>query len=109
MFHLASFDEIAGVAHGIEVTNPNMVARIRRAADSLNRYEIAARLGRAITEAADAAHLRDFEEAEFGEASADAIVDCEYQDELAAAWSLVAAEHQLISPETIIAHDGSVH
>ena len=42
-------------------------------------------------------------------ASADAIVDCEYQDELAAAWSLVAAEHQLISPETIIAHDGSVH
>ncbi|MDE8650603.1 hypothetical protein [Novosphingobium album (ex Liu et al. 2023)] len=109
MFHLASFDEITGVAYGIEVTNPTMVARIRRAADSLNAYEIAARLAQAITEAADAAHIRDFEEAQFGEASADAVVDCEYHDELAAAWSLVAAEHQLIIPEIIIAHDGSVH
>jgi hypothetical protein len=109
MFHLASFDEIAGAAHGIEVTNPSMVARIRRAADSLNPYEIAARLAQAITEAADAAHTRDFEQAQFGEASADAIVDCEYYDELAAAWSLVTAEHQLITPEIIIAHDGSVH
>ena len=63
----------------------------------------------AITEAADAAHTRDFEDAQFGEASADAIVDCEYYDELAAAWSLVAAEHQLITPEILIAHDGSVH
>ncbi|MFT4026825.1 MAG: hypothetical protein QM676_08505 [Novosphingobium sp.] len=109
MFHLASFDEIAGVAHGIEVTNPSMVARIRHAADSLNAHEIAARLAQAITVAADAAHTRDFEEAQFGEASADAIVDCEYYDELAAAWSLVAAEHQLITPEIIIAYDGSVH
>lgn len=109
MFHLATFDEIAGVEHGIEVTNPSMVARIRRAADSLGRYEIAARLAQAITEAADAAHTRAFEQAQFGEASADAIVDCEYYDELAAAWSLVAAEHQLITPETILAHDGSVH
>lgn len=109
MFHLASFDEIAGVAHGIEVTNPWLVARIRRAAENLNAYEIAARLGQVITEAADAAHARAFEEAEFGEASADAIVDCEYYDELAATWSLVAAEHQLITPETILAHDGSVH
>jgi hypothetical protein len=109
MFHLASFDEIAGVTHGIEVTNPSMVARIRRAADSLNRCEIAARLAQAITEAADAAHTRDFEEAQFGEASADAIVDCEYYEELASAWSLVAAEHQLITPESILAHDGSVH
>ncbi len=109
MYHLASFDEIAGVAHGIEVTNPWLVERIRRAADSLNRYEIAARLAQAITEAADAAHVRAFELDQFGEASADAIVDCEYQDELAAAWSLVAAEHQLITPETIHAHDGSVH
>ena len=109
MFHLASFDEIAGVAHGIEVTNPWLVARIRRAAENLNAYEIAARLGQAITEATDAAHARDFEQAQFGEASADAIVDCEYYDELAAAWSLVASEHQLISADAIFSHVGSVH
>ena len=60
-------------------------------------------------EAADAAHVRAFEEAQFGEASADAIVDSEYYDDLAAAWSLVAGEHQLISPDAIFAHDGSVH
>jgi len=109
MFHLATFDEIAGIAHGIETTNPAMVDRIRRAADRLNRYEIAARLAHAIAEAADAAHVRAFEQAQFGEASADAIVDSEYYDDLAAAWSLVAGEHQLISPDAIFAHDGSVH
>ena len=71
--------------------------------------QIAARLADAITDAADAAHTRAFEEAQFGEASADAIVDCEYYDDLAAAWSLVASEHQLINPDAIFAHDGSVH
>ena len=109
MFHLASFDEIAGIAHGIEITNPAMVARIRDAADSLNRYEISARLANAITEAADAAHARAFEEAQFGEASADAIVDCEYYDDLAATWSLIAGEHQLVSLEALYTQDGSVH
>ena len=98
MFTLTSFDDIAGIAHGIETTNPCMVERIRRAADSMGRHEIAARLGQAITEATDAAHARDF-----------AIVDCEYYDDLAAAWSLVASEHQLIVPHSIFAHDGSVH
>src|SRR3546814_13881235 len=83
MFTLASFDEIAGIGHSIEITNPAMVARIRRVADTLNRYEIAARLADAITDAADAAHTRAFEEAQFGEASADAIVHCEYYDDLA--------------------------
>lgn len=109
MFNLTSFNEIAGVSHGIEAINPCMVARIRRAADALTRYEIAARLADAITEAAAAAHTRAWEESQFGEASADTIVDCEYFDELAAAWSLVASEHALISPETILAYDGSVH
>lgn len=109
MFTLTSFDEIAGIAHGIETTNPCMVERIRRAADSLNRHEIAARLADAITEANDAGHVRAFEEAQFGEASADAIVDCEYYDDLAAAWSLIASEHQLVSPHVLLAHDGSVH
>src|SRR3546814_9475348 len=87
MFTRESFDEIAGIGHIIEITNPAMVARIRRVADTLNRYEIAARLADAITDAADAAHTRAFEEAQFGEASADAIVDCEYYDDLAAARS----------------------
>ncbi|AJR26843.1 MULTISPECIES: hypothetical protein [Sphingobium] len=109
MFQLSSFEEIAGVAQGTEVLNPNLVARIRRAADQLNPHEIAAHLAGAITEAADAAHIRSFEEAQFGEASADAIVDCEYHDELAAAWSLVAAEHQLVSPDLLFTFDGSVH
>ncbi|GAY24708.1 MULTISPECIES: hypothetical protein [Sphingobium] len=109
MFQLASFEEIAGVAHRIEILNPHLVARIRRAADQLNRHEIAAHLAGAITEAADAAHIRSFEEAQFGEASADAIVDCEYHDELAAAWSLVAAEHQLVCPDLLLSYDGSVH
>lgn len=107
MFNLASFDEIAGIAHGIEITNPGMVGRIRRAADTVSRYEIAARLAQAITEAADAAHTRAFEEAQFGQASADAIVDQEYYGELAAAWSLVASEHQLMGED--FADDGSVH
>lgn len=109
MFHLASFEEITGVAHGIEVINPHLVARIRRAADQLNRHEIAAHLAGAITEAADAAHIRSFEEAQFGEASADAVVDCEYHDELAAAWSLVAAEHQLVSSDLLFSCGGPSH
>src|SRR3546814_17472862 len=109
MFHLATFEEIAGIAHGIETTNPAMVDRIRRAADRLNRSEIAARLAPAIAEAADAAHVRAFEDAQFGEASADAIVDSEYYDDLAAAWSLVAASAQHINPHAILAPTGSVH
>ena len=109
MFTLTSFNDIAGIAHGIETTNPCMVERIRRAADNMGRHEIAARLGQAITEATDAAHARDFEQAQFGEASADAIVDCEYYDDLAAAWSLIAGEHQLVSLEALYTRDGSVH
>ena len=31
MFTLTSFDDIAGIAQGVEITNPNMVERIRRA------------------------------------------------------------------------------
>lgn len=54
-------------------------------------------------------HVRAWEESNFGEASADAIVDAEYHDELAAAWSLVAAEHQLIGPDIYLALGGSMH
>ena len=109
MFQLTSFDAFAGIDHGIEGLNPSLVARIRRAADAMSRHEIAAYLAGAITEAADAAHIRAFEEAQFGEASADAIVDQEYHEELASAWSLVAAEHQLVSPDLFFSLDGSVH
>ena len=98
----SSFDEIAGIACGIEITNPAMVARLRRAADSLSPYEIAASLAQAIAESTDADHLRAYEEAQFGEASPEAIVDAEYYEELAAAWSLVAGEHQLPSVETLL-------
>jgi hypothetical protein len=102
MYSFTSFREIAGIPHGIDITNPGMVARIRRAADSLSPYEIAAHLADAVRQAADAAHARAYEEALLGEASADAIVDAEYHDELVAAWSLVASEHQLYSVETLL-------
>ena len=109
MLQFRPFDAMPDIVDGIELDNPAMVARIRRAADKLSHYEISAHLANAITGAADAAHARAWEESNFGEASADAIVDCEYYDDLAAAWSLVASEHQLIVPHSIFAHDGSVH
>jgi hypothetical protein len=109
MFSFTSLHEISGVSHAIDAINPGLVRRIRRAADTLNRHEIAARLADAITEAADAAHIRAWQKAEFGEASAEAIVDDEYQAELAAAWSLVASEQGLFSPELLIAADRPLH
>ena len=109
MLHFRPFDAIPDIVDGIELDNPAMVARIRRVADKLSHYEISAHLANAITGAADAAHARAWEESHFGEASADAIVDAEYYDELAAAWSLVAAEHQLIAPDIILVLGGSMH
>src|SRR3546814_14775900 len=106
MFTLASFDEIAGIGHSIEITNPAMVARIRRVADTLNRYEIAARLADAITDAADAAPTRAFEDAQFGAASAAAIVYCAYYAHLAAARSLVPRDPPLTTPHPIFPHHG---
>ena len=108
MFTHSILSDTAGFGASIDLLNPGLVARIRRAADTMNRHEISARLHDAIAEAANALHARNWEEAQFGEASADAIVDCEYHDDMAAAWSLVAAEHQLITEDSI-AHDGSVH
>ncbi len=89
MLAIHTFETAIG-QHQIEFTNPAIVARIRRMAETMTPHEIA------ILEAADAAHLRSFEEASFGEASADAIVDAEYSDDLAAAWSLVATEWQIV-------------
>lgn len=85
----AAFDQLT-----VEFTNPAIVARIRRMAETFTAHEIQASLEVAVLEAADAAHLRAFEEASFGEASADAIVDAEYHEDLAAAWSLIAIENR---------------
>src|SRR3546814_12983409 len=80
MLQFRPFDAMPDIVDGIELDNPAMVARIRRAADKLSHYEISAHLANAITGAADAAHARTWEESNFGEASADAIVDAESHD-----------------------------
>lgn len=106
---LTSFADVAGIGHGILFTNPHLVNRLRGIAENLNHYEIAAHLGNAITSANDADHARSYEEAYLLEASPETIADCEYYNELAAAWSIVATEHHLTSLETILTNDGSVH
>ncbi|EAT07474.1 hypothetical protein SKA58_19625 [Sphingomonas sp. SKA58] len=106
---LHQFEDVAGIANGIGITNPHLLNRIRATAANLDHYEIAAHLNNAIGNAADAAHARSYEEEYLLEASAETITDYEYYHELAAAWSVVATEHQLTSLETILANDGSVH
>ena len=101
--------DTAGFGASIDILNPSLVQRIRRNAARMDRHEIFAQLHRAIADAANAHHARRWEEAQLGEASADVGVDCEYHDDLAAAWSLVAAEHQLITEDSVLLHDGSVH
>jgi len=109
MLQYHPFDAMPDFVDGIELSNPAMVERVRQAADKLSPYEISAHLANAITSAADAAHTRAWEEAHYGEASADAIVDAEYHDELAAAWSLIAAEHHLVEPDITLALNGLLH
>jgi hypothetical protein len=109
MFTHTQFDAVSGFSHDIEAVNPAMVSRLRAQAASLDRYQIAAQFADSVTAAADAAHTRRWQEQCYGEASPDAIVDQEYYDELVTAWSLIAVEHQLISPETILLNDGSLH
>ena len=106
---LTSFTDVAGISHGILYSNPHLVSRIRKQAENLDHYEIAAHLGNAISGAADAAHARSYEEDYLMDASPETIADYEYFHDLAAAWSIVATEHQLTSLETIFANDGSVH
>lgn len=106
---LTNFDDVAGIANGILFSNPHLVSRLRRTAENLNHYEIAAHLCNAITSAADAAHARSYEEEYLLEASAETIADYEYYHDLAAAWSVIATEHQLSSLDTILTNDGSVH
>lgn len=101
--------DTAGFGASIDIFNPSLVQRIRRNAAHMNQQEVCAELHRAIADAANARSMRDWEEAQFGEASADAIVECEYHDDLAAAWSLVAAEHQVVTEDSILDHGRSVH
>ena len=52
MLQFRPFDAMPDIVDGIELDNPAMVARIRRAADKLSHYEISAHLANAITGAA---------------------------------------------------------
>ena len=96
MFAFSQIDDSALPGTGIDAHNPAMVARIRRLADAMCTQEIAANLAQAIRAAADAAHACRWQESCYGQASPDAQVDAEYHDELVAAWSLVAAENQIV-------------
>ena len=49
MLQFRPFDAMPDIVDGIELDNPAMVARIRRAADKLSHYEISAHLANAIT------------------------------------------------------------
>lgn len=109
MFAFTDFSEIATVSHSIAATNPAIVTRLRKQAARFTPNEIAACLAGAIANAADAAHARAWEEAQHGEASPDTIVDDEYYHDLAAAWALVATEHQISSLEGWLAGDSPLH
>jgi hypothetical protein len=102
MFQCSNFDDIACVVTGITTANPAMVARIRTQSEQLGSYDIAAHLANAIASANDAAHARNWEESQFGEASAETLVDTEYYEELVAAWSLVASERQVAGFDSLL-------
>jgi hypothetical protein len=103
MFAFSQIEDFSLAGIGNDSLNPAMVGRIRRLADGLNGHEIAACLADAIRAAADAAHACDWQESCYGEASPDAQVDREYHDELAAAWSLVASENQMLDVSVLVA------
>lgn len=109
MFAFAQFDEMSGHSQDIDIVNPAMVNRLRAQADNLDRYQIAAQLSDAVAAAADAARTCRWQAQASGEASPDAIVDQEYYDDLVSAWTLIAAENQLMNLDTLFAYDGSVH
>ncbi len=109
MLHISNFDDVACITNGIAVTNPAMVTRIRNQAANLSEYDIAAHLGNAIASATDAAHNLAWERCHYGEVRAETLVDHEYFEELAAAWSLVANEHHLDSLDVLSGEDTSIH
>ena len=109
MFYTSAFDEFACVSCGITVTNPAMVARIRAQAAKMSDYEIAAHLANAIDSSTDAAHAFAWEQSQFGEASAETLVDAEYFEELVATWSLIASERGIDSLDGLLIEVVAVH
>ena len=109
MLHYSNFDDVACITTGIAITNPCLVNRIRNQAADLSDYEIAAHLANAIASATDAGHSLAWEASQYGESSAETLVDHEYFEELAAAWSMVAIEHQIDSFDVLYAEDASIH
>jgi len=109
MLHISNFDDVACITTGIAITNPAMVARIRGQALHLSASDIAAHLGNAIANATDAAHALAWEEEQFGEAHPETQVDHEYFEELVAAWSIIASEHQIASLDAYLLDTTSIH
>ena len=109
MLHFSAFDDVACITNGITVTNPAMVARIRGQAAHLSEYDIAAHLSNAIASSTDAAHNRAWEHSQFGEASAETLVDAEYYEELVAAWSLIASERGIDCLDGLLIDVVAVH
>jgi len=109
MLHFSNFDDVACIACGITITNPAMVARLRNQAHHLSASEIAAHLAGAIANATDAAHALAWEEAQFGEGRPETQVDQEYFEELVAAWSIIATEHQIASLDACLLEAASIH
>ena len=103
MLHISNFDDVACITTGIAITNPAMVARLRNQAVRLTPSDIAAHLANAIANATDAAHALAWEQEQFGEGHPETQVDHEYFEELVAAWSLIASEHQIDSLDAVLA------
>lgn len=109
MLHISNFDDVACISTGIAITNPAMLARIRNQALNLPAHEITAHLGNAIANSTDAAYALAWEKAQFGETRPETQVDHEYFEDLVAAWSLVASEHQIASLDAFLLEEVSVH
>lgn len=69
-----------------------LIDRLRPAAQTMSRQQLADTLATAIQNALDADHFRDAERAYYGQASDEAEADCEYYAEQAAAWSALGRE-----------------
>lgn len=109
MLHISNFDDVACITTSIAITNPAMVIRLRNQATHLSASDIAAHLAGAIANATDAAHALAWEEEQFGEGRPETQVDHEYFEELVAAWSVIASEHQISSLDTYLLDMASVH
>ena len=109
MLQYSNFDDVACITTGIAITNPCLVNRIRNQAADLSDYEIAAHLANAIASATDAGHSLAWEASQYGEGSAETLVDHEYFEDLVAAWSLVATNREIDSLDGLLTEAVSVH